>query len=155
MTTKTYNLDFEGYWREPKISGLPAKSGVYSVYACTYDSTAKTVGLKRLIYIGESENVKDRVAGHEKWPKWRKELKTGEELCFNVALISPASDRERAEAAMINEHKPVCNTEYVNNFPFDTTTVNTSGDNALMKKQFTVYRTQSSGRGASLLTGRV
>ena len=127
MADKTFDLDFDGYWPEPNIGGLPKKSGIYGVYACTYDAEDKTVSLKRLIYIGESENVHDRIADHEKWQDWRDELKSGEDICINAALISPSSDRQRAEAAMINKHKPTCNTEYVDSFPFDTTTVNTSG----------------------------
>jgi hypothetical protein len=62
----------------------------------------------------------------------------GEVLCFNAALVSPAADRERAEAAMINHHKPPCNTKYVSDFPFDETTIATSGTNALLAARFTV-----------------
>lgn len=153
MTTKTYDLDFSGYWREPNIGSLPAKSGIYGVYACTHNTDAGTVILKRLIYIGESDNVKNRVTGHEKWPDWRSQLIAGEELCLNASLIFPEPERERAEAAMINKHKPVCNIEYVNNFPFDTTTVKTSGNNALIEERFTVHRTMSSGHASSFLTG--
>ena len=35
MTSKSYTLDFSGYWREQYIGNLPAKSGIYCVYACT------------------------------------------------------------------------------------------------------------------------
>lgn len=140
MVAKSYSLDFNGYWREPNIDGLPAKSGVYGVYACTYNSSERTVALKRLIYIGESENIKSRVATHEKWPMWKRQLRAGEQICFNAALISPASDRERSEAAMINRHKPACNVEYVDEFPYDTTTITTKGRNALMERYFTVHR---------------
>ena len=140
MAEKSYTLDFEGYWREPNIGGLPKESGVYGVYACIYNSQRKTVTLNRLIYIGESANVNSRVATHEKWPKWRRQLKQDEQICFNVAQISPAADRERSEAAMIHRHKPVCNEEYVNEFPFDTTTISTKGRNALMDNFFTVKR---------------
>jgi hypothetical protein len=31
MAAKTCALTFDGYWREPNISGLPAKSGIYGV----------------------------------------------------------------------------------------------------------------------------
>ena len=142
MVAKSYELDFSGYWRERNVNGLPAKSGIYGVYAATYNQGNDRVTLNRLLYIGESENVRDRVSNHEKWEKWRQELRAGEELCFNMAPISPAADRGRAEAAMIYEHKPPCNDEYVNQFPFDQTTITTRGRNALMKAQFTVYPTQ-------------
>jgi excinuclease UvrABC nuclease subunit len=138
MSAKNYDLDFNGYWRTPYIDSMPAQSGIYCVYACIYDANAKTVDLKRLLYIGEAADVRGRVANHEKRQEWEGKLKSGEVLCFNAALISPATDRERAEAAMVNHHKPPCNTTYVNSFPFDQTTIATSGRNALLTANFTV-----------------
>src|SRR5258707_15656035 len=119
MTAKSYSPTFDGYWREPKIGSLPAKSGIYCAYACTFDPTAGTVDLKRLLYIGESDDVRDRVKNHGKWSEWRNQLKSGEVLCFTCALISGTGDRQRVEAAEIFRHKPPCNTEYRNSFPFD------------------------------------
>ena len=133
---------FRGYWREPNASGLPAKSGIYGVYASVHNQLANTVTLNRLLYIGEAADVQDRVANHEGWADWRRQLKQGEVLCVNGALISPDAARQRAEAAMIFKHKPPCNTEYVDNFPFDATTVATSGKSALMYATFTVTRTE-------------
>jgi excinuclease UvrABC nuclease subunit len=141
MTTRSYILEFEGYWREPNISYLPKRSGVYGVYACTYDESAKTVELKRLLYLGEAANICDRVSTHDQWTRWRRALKVGEQICINAAMVSPEPDRQKAEAAMIFKHKPPCNTEYVDGFPFDTTTITTTGRNALMHNQFTVIRT--------------
>jgi hypothetical protein len=60
-------------------------------------------------------------------------------LCFNAALIVGESDRQRAEAAMIFKHKPHCNTTYVDAFPFDTTTVSTSGKDALMARSRAIW----------------
>lgn len=141
MAERNYNLNFKGYTLELNIDSLPAKSGIYGVYVCVHNQNTDTVGLRELIYIGESSNVKERVETHEKWPEWRDELQEGEETCFNCALISGQTDRERAEAAMIHEHKPTCNTEYVDKFPFDTTTINTEGRNKFMKSHFIVHRT--------------
>ena len=154
MAAKNYSLDFDGYWRAPNKSGLPANSGIYCVYACVHNVTGDTVTLRRLLYIGEAANVRDRVARHERWDDWIRELKAGEELCFNAALISPVADRERAEAAMIHHHKPPCNVEYVDAFPFGTTTVSTSGQNAKLDEHFTVYTTPAKGgQRRSILLG--
>jgi excinuclease UvrABC nuclease subunit len=140
MVAKTYTLDFSGYWLERGIKNLPESSGIYGVYACINNSSENTVTLNRLIYLGESSDIKNRVLNHNLLATWKRQLKTGEELCFNYALISPESDRHRAEAAMIYKHKPPCNTEYVSAFPFDTTTITTSGKNSLMYASFTVIR---------------
>lgn len=138
---RSYTLNFDGYWREPNVGGLPAQSGIYGVYAATFNQQAGTVTLNRLIYIGESADVRARVANHEKWPLWKRQLRAGEIVCLNAATISGEADRLRVEAAMIYKHKPICNDEYTSNFPFDTTTVTTTGKNALMETYFTVYRT--------------
>lgn len=143
MAEKNYSLQFDGYWRKPAINDLPTRSGIYCVYACVHNPEEKTVSIKRLLYIGESGNIQERVSGHEKWGEWRSKLRSGEVLCFNAALISPSSDRERAEAAMIFQHKPPCNTEFVNSFPYDKTTIETSGRNNLLETYFTVYPTAS------------
>ncbi|MXX05288.1 MAG: GIY-YIG nuclease family protein [Acidimicrobiia bacterium] len=132
MTAKTYSLDFSGYWRAENAGGLPDHSGIYCVYTCTFNVKQKTVSLRRLLYIGESGDVRSRVSGHERWDEWEGKLLVGQELCFSAALISPKSDRERAEAAMINIYKPPCNVEYVDSFPFDKTNIETKGKNALL-----------------------
>jgi hypothetical protein len=143
MVAKSYGLAFDGYWREPNISGLPAKSAIYCAYACVHNRPQGTVTVNRLLYIGEAGDVRGRIENHECWSKWRAKLQRGEELCFSAALIAGESDRQRAEAAMIYKHKPGCNTEYVNSFPFDTTSIMTSGTNALLFPSFTVYRTEN------------
>jgi hypothetical protein len=151
MLVGSYALGFEGYWREPAISGIPAASGIYGVYACTFDARAGTVSLWRLLYLGEAANVRDRVQGHEKWPEWRRQLHTGQELCLNAAVIYGDNDRRRAEAGMIRQHQPPCNSAYRDSFPFDTTTVTTTGANALMHAVFTVRRSENAL--ASILGG--
>jgi excinuclease UvrABC nuclease subunit len=120
------------------------------VYACTHNVQEKTVSIRKLLYVGEAANVKERVAGHDRRQDWKRELQRGG-LCFNAALIYPESDRQRAEAAVIHHHKPSCNVEYVDSFPFDQTTITTSGKNAELDGQFTVYTTpQQRGLGTPL-----
>ena len=139
MAAKSYSLTYNGYWREANVGGIPAQSGVYSVYACRYDRSSDTVSIRKLIYIGEAQNVRSRVSGHEKTPQWRRHLTAGEELCFNFAPIG--GDRERVEAALIHHHKPPENTQYVDTFPYEKTTVSTGGKNRFLDSYFTVHRT--------------
>ncbi len=136
MSAQSYHLEYDGYWREPNCGGIPNQSGIYCVYASTYNTSSQTVTLHKLVYIGESENVRERIEGHEKWSDWRRHLQSGQQLCFSYAPIT--GERERAEAAMIYRHKPPENTEYVDTFPYDRTTITTSGRNALLEQHFTV-----------------
>lgn len=133
-------VDFEGYWREVNKDGVPDQSGIYCVYSCIYDSSEKAVSIKKLLYIGESENVHDRLANHDRLDDWKEELLANETLCYSFGAIS-AGDRVRAEAAMIYKHKPPMNDEYVNRFSYEDTEMELSGKTALLKVDFTVKKT--------------
>lgn len=137
---KTIAIEFEGYWRDENKGGIPARSGVYAVYECTHTVSTKTVTIHKLIYIGESGNVNDRVANHEKYRDWLQHVRRGNELCFSFGGVVVA-DRDRTEAALIFKHKPPENDEYKNLFPFDKTTMSLSGKIALLGTHFTVDRT--------------
>ncbi len=139
MAEKSYELDFDGYWREVNVDGVPDNSGVYCVYACRRTREGK-VSIRLLIWIGESQNVKSRIKEHEKLSDWKTHLEGGEELCFNFAPVN-ALDRPRAEAALIFHHKPPENEEYKNAFPFDKTNIRTKGKNRKLSSSFSVRRT--------------
>lgn len=142
---KSISLQFDGYWTEKAKKSLPSHTGIYCVYTGK-ENTNGTVTLNKLIYIGESENVRDRIACHEKEPDWRKHLSWGEILIFSTA---PSSDRFCAEAAMIYRHKPPVNDEYTYSFPFEDTQMSLSGQVALLIVSFVVKSTVS--KASSLL----
>jgi hypothetical protein len=138
--TKTVNLNFDGYWLEVNKSGVPAESGIYAVYVCRYNQEKGTVILDNLIYFGEAENVNERISDHEKWSEWREEVPSGSQICFNFAGVA-SPDRERAECALIYYHKPTCNDECKHSFPYEDTTVVSTGRNALIRSPITVKKT--------------
>ena len=136
---KTISLHFGGYWREVNKGGVPSKSGVYLVYVCRHNESKDTVTLDKLIYIGEADDVYNRIANHEKWSEWRKHVLKGSEVCFSLAGIT-SPNREHAEAALIYYHKPPCNDEYIGSFPFDDTTVESTGRCDLLSSPISVHR---------------
>lgn len=136
---KTIELEFEGYWREANKGGVPSSSGIYNVYTCVHNIETNKVTLKKHVYTGESGDVKERLAKHEKQELWKKHLNRGEELCYAVAKISE-SDCVRAEAAIIKNHRPAENTEYIDNFPYETTTMILKGEVKFLEERFTVYK---------------
>jgi len=140
MSEQTFNVELQGYWRDKNKSGISNHSGVYFVYVATYNQQKETVLLNKLIYIGESDNVNVRVQNHEKYEEWKTYLSKGQELYFSTGQVDD-NDRFRVEAAYIFKHKPHVNTEYVNSFPFDQTTINSSGTTALLDTSFKVFRT--------------
>lgn len=141
MAAQSYDVEFHGYYCEPNKEGLPAKSGIYCVYRAVHNVDRKTVTLNQLIYIGESEDVRARVADHDRLDDWSELLKQGEVLCYSYALV-PSPYRVRVEAALIFKHKPPLNTEYSGAFPFDDTTISITGVTAAkLITHFVVQRT--------------
>ena len=135
---KTIKLTFDGYWREVNSDNIPNESGIYLVYCCT--KTDSGISIRKLIYIGESNKVKDRISGHKKKTQcWNGKLQSGEVLCYSFALIT-SPNREQAEAALIFKHKPVCNDDYKDNFPYDETTIKSSGHCKEIAESFTVRK---------------
>jgi len=140
MAEQSFNVSIQGYWREKNKSGIPTHSGVYFVYEAAYNDRNDKVSLHKLVYIGEAANVRERITDHEKYDDWLKHIRAGNELCYSSGSVESIY-RERVEAAYIFKHKPPENTEYKNNFPFDTTTIKSTGKTALLNTNFTVHRT--------------
>lgn len=99
-----------------------------------------TESTRSLIYVGEAQDVNDRIATHEKWPDWRRHLQRGEQACFNFAPVE-SSDRTRVEAALIFHHKPPLSSDYKTYFPFDDTTISAIGKTKHLDTKFTAQRT--------------
>ena len=139
MSEQSFNINFRGYWLESHIASIPSDPGIYCVYACSFNEKTKTVIINKLIYVGEADDLNQRIKNHEKWPDWRKALDFGEELCFSFAHFD-SSNRTRVEAALIFKHKPSLNDDYKDSFPFDKTTILLSGATELLFQIFTVER---------------
>ncbi|PRY09833.1 hypothetical protein CLV24_11737 [Pontibacter ummariensis] len=126
MATQTFRTENQGYWRDRNKNGFPNHSRVYFVYEASYNANSNTVPLSHLIYIGEAGDVGGRTASHEKCTDWLKYVQKDNELCFSTACVQ-SQDRIRVEAAYIYKHKSPVNTEYKYVFPFDQTTVISTG----------------------------
>lgn len=140
MAAETFEIDINGYLLESDKERLPKHPGVYFVYEGTFDKEKDTIAILKLIYIGEAKCLYERIINHEKYEDWKKYVGEGNTLCYSSGRIA-RTYRERVEAAYIFKHKPTENDEYKNNFPFDQTTVKSSGKTALLNTDFTVDRT--------------
>ena len=127
-----YQLTFKGYWREINKGGIPAKSGIYIVYRCTYNTITKTVDLKDIIYIGQAEDGNDRVGKHEKLPDFKRELKEGEELCYSFAEVDK-KDLDIVENALIFMQKPVVNDYLKDSYNHENASFKIKGDMTCLK----------------------
>ncbi|HHO0883322.1 GIY-YIG nuclease family protein [Aeromonas hydrophila] len=135
-----FEIDFEGYFLKFGELEKASKSGIYCIYRCIYNTEKDTVSLKKLIYIGESKNVNERLAKHDRWEDWSKSLKTGEVLCYTFGTVPP-EHRERCEAAMIFHHKPEFNSEHTEEFNHKPCTIVLTGRTHFLDTRFTVEPT--------------
>ncbi len=134
---KKITLVFNGYWVEAGKACVPAQSGVYCVYSCIYNKEEKTVTIKKLLYIGESENAHERIANHDRLDDWMNSISSRQTLCYSFAPVT-AVDRERAEAALIIKMQPPFNTEHKKEFNYNDTSIATSGKNKFLPVAFSV-----------------
>jgi excinuclease UvrABC nuclease subunit len=129
---KSYTVLFQGYRRDENTSSLPTYSGVYMVYRCVYDSQSNTVSLKELIYIGQAQNIHDRIANHDKRQVFERELRTGEELCYAYAEV-PKKDLDIIENALVFSQKPRLNETLKDRFNHGSASFSFEGKNALLE----------------------
>ena len=141
--TKTIRLTLDGYWIEEAYSknDIPKEPGVYCVYSCTFNKLYNDISIRKLIYVGESDNVRSRITEHERLEDWKRHLRKRETLCYSFAPIADEDDRERAEAAIINYFRPPENTDYVNGFPFESTRIRLFVKPEKLFMRFPVWRT--------------
>lgn len=112
---KQYNINFKGYWRDCNKASLPHYSGVYMVYRCIYDSTSDKVTLNEIIYIGQAEDLNERLNNHDKYSRFQNACESGEEICYAYANVS-MDDLDIVENALVFAQKPSLNSDLVDSY---------------------------------------
>lgn len=137
MGAENFDLEFDGYWTEKTKGAMPSLGGIYCVYEGSYDPAKEGVAIRRLIYIGESNDVKASVSHYKNWDRWRRYVGSGNDLCFSIASVE-STFRRRVKAALVFQHKPPLNEGFKESFPFDRTTISGRGNIALLNTHFTL-----------------
>jgi len=139
MAEATIIVHINGYWREEDTSIILTHPGVFFVYESKYNPDENTVDLLNLIYIGEAQNIRERIRTHEKFSLWKNFIKPDNELCFATGNVEEYF-RERAKTAYIFGNNPIANNGRFTQFPFDTTTLISTGKTALLKPTLTIRK---------------
>jgi hypothetical protein len=134
---QTFSIKIEGYWRDSRKRGVPFYSGIFFVYECRHNEAPDTVTLLLIIYIGEADNINDRIANHPRYQEWKSFLREGNELCFSAAPV-PVAHRTQIKAAFIHQCQPIANKDYKDAFRFEDTTIQSVGKTHLLKSNFVV-----------------
>jgi hypothetical protein len=122
-----YTVVFQGYWRDENKDGIPSTSGVYIVYRGRYNNASNTIGLIEIIYIGQSDNVHDRIMNHEKRNLFEEKLLEGEELVYSFAPVKK-DDLDTVEQSMIFAQKPVLNEKNKDSYQQDGASFKIEGE---------------------------
>lgn len=140
---KTIKLEFKGYRREKKKSGLEDRAGIYCVYAGTYNEETDKVDVQELLYIGKAHSIKRRIGGndHEHLDDWKRALKQGQILIYTRAFVSNDEDRTRAEGALIYYYQPPINDIGKDDFHHRDTKIIVNGKHKFIDDEFTVFCT--------------
>lgn len=137
----THDLEFDGFTREETKNTLPDYSGLYFVYRGTRKKGADgkySCSLQDLLYIGQAENINERVNGtHEHYEDWCSYLKKDEMLYYSVCPVE--SDLlDKVEAACIYQAQPPVNTQCKESYNYDPVRIKSSGRISLFDTDFTV-----------------
>ena len=128
---KIYSLHFEGYWREVNKKSVPDNSGIYLIYTCRYVPESNIVSLSNLIYIGQAENLKKRIADHNE-EEFKKAISEGETLCYACASVDKG-DLDIVENGMVFAEQPPYNTHLKESFNYDDSQFDIDGSCEMLK----------------------
>lgn len=133
---KTFNLHFEGSILDKYRYTLPTYSGVYLVYRGTLSSDGKSLHCNEIMYIGQSDNIRQRLFSHNKRAEFLQRLEEGEALFYSWAKVG-LNDLDRVESTLIFHRKPPLNDQGKDVFLYPSTTIHSSGACARLDRDFT------------------
>ncbi len=141
---------------------MPEKKGIYFVYRCktSVDDNGKIIldrngkpkkRLDKLLYIGESGDVRKRMKDHNRDDDVRtNDIPKTESLYYTFAEYDGSDEnRRRIESALIYEHRKILpdgvgNSKNTKTFDYDETTIKITGNYAYrLTKEFTQERVKN------------
>lgn len=126
---KVFDINFTGLLDDSERDRFKREQGIYCVYVGKQDE--KTVTPRKLVYIGETGDFRDRHYDkeHEHHQDFLNECRDGEEVFYNYAITSgyEEKDRVRVQDALIFELQPSINTSSTESFNHPKTIVNVKG----------------------------
>lgn len=114
-------LKMHGWFTETKQPRLPDETGLYLVFGGSPAKEKGYANINHLIYIGQAQDIKDRIADHEKKPKFEDKLAEGESLYYYCVYLKN-EDLDESEGAMIkyfNRHADIINDKCTESFTSD------------------------------------
>ena len=140
MSEQNIIVDIHGYWRETEKINLHHHGGIFFVYEAHHYLMDNTIDLLRLLFIEEVEDLQTNFRNQERFGHLKEFLSPTNELCFATAFVAEQF-RTRATLAYILTHLPPANTNRLSHFPYETTTIISTGKTALLQPVITIKKT--------------
>jgi excinuclease UvrABC nuclease subunit len=105
----TWSPKFKDYSEKAVDLATPEKPGIYLIFVSQNNRTSG-----RLIYVGQSENLRDRLVEHlsDNEPNEALRNHLSEHICwFQFTPITKQSERDGVESFLIRRLRPECNTQ--------------------------------------------
>lgn len=106
-----------GFYLDRDKATLPEVPGIYVVYKCDYDSYTDQVDVKEPLYIGESENIRERHNGtpdhpskHDHYDDFVRAAGGEGHICYGIVSMPEFSDADRKwiqDAMIFSERAPL------------------------------------------------
>lgn len=126
---KSFALNIRGYFRDEVRNQFPHYQGIYFIYRGILNHVTKTCTLTALLYIGETNDLYDRLNEHPNRTELMEALEDGESLFYTYALTDlNEAERKRVEASLIYELAPSKNMRTIQEFPYSETILEVFGD---------------------------
>jgi hypothetical protein len=113
--------------------------GIFFVYEATQNSSENTIDLLNLLYIGEGMNIRERILNHEHTGIWRSLIKNQNLLYFASGIVEHHL-LVRAKTAYVFGNNPIGNNGHLMHFPFDSTTLISTGKTAFIRPTITIRK---------------
>lgn len=134
---RTYNLKFEGSYLDQDRFFMPDYSGVYLVYRGVPTNDGNSLICKELMYIGQASDIRSRIENHDRREDFIQRAENGESVFYSCAKCNP-TDLDRIENALIYRMQPPLNNNGILKFPYPDTQIVSTGECALLDKDFTI-----------------
>ena len=129
-----FNLSVEGYWPNKKKDFIDPESGVYLVFTGVRQPKGDGTywaDLHRLIYIGKSKDIQQRLSGdkHEHQNDFENECDADKnEIPYFAYVDTGAKDMAHVEDALIFHYKPSINAKSTISFGHRPTRITLAGE---------------------------
>lgn len=114
----SYELTINGYYRDNVRGFFPEVQAIYFVYRGAYKPSTRWAVLKEIIFVGDSDNLREDVNDDTRRMDFLERCQYGECLFYSYSVFKgKKEDRHRVVAALVTELQPPLNKDTLFRYP--------------------------------------